>query len=85
MQQKSREQQAYEIIKHTILTGGLKKGEVLPQAHLATHLKMNCTLIRQALSRLAGKGYVLSYTKSGMFVSYEEPLFYDVLTKKELL
>ncbi|QDZ77511.1 GntR family transcriptional regulator [Bacillus cereus] len=71
MQQKSREQQAYEYIKYAILTGELGKGDLLHQQRLAIQFGMSRTPIRQALSRLAGERYITSYGKSGMFVSYE--------------
>ncbi|QDZ77444.1 GntR family transcriptional regulator [Bacillus cereus] len=74
MQQKSREQQAYEYIKYAILTGELGKGDLLHQHRLAIQFGMSRTPIRQALSRLAGEGYVTSYGKSGMFVSCESPI-----------
>ncbi|MGR5969628.1 GntR family transcriptional regulator, partial [Bacillus paranthracis] len=71
---KSREQQAYEHIKYAILTGELEKGNLLHQHRLAIQFGMSRTPIRQALSKLAGEGYVTSYGKSGMFVSYEIPI-----------
>ncbi|PHG57742.1 GntR family transcriptional regulator [Bacillus toyonensis] len=85
MQQKSREQQAYEHIKYAILTGKLEKGDLLHQYRLATQFEMSRTPIRQALSRLAGEGYVISYGKSGMFVSYEGPISSHMYGKKELI
>ena len=71
MQQKSREQQAYECIKYAILTEELGHGDLLHQSRLAIQFGMSRTPIRYALSRLSGEGYVTSYGKSGMFVSYK--------------
>ncbi|WP_179884330.1 GntR family transcriptional regulator [Bacillus toyonensis] len=73
MQKKSQEQQDYEYIKYTLLTGEYGKGDLLHQHRLAIQFGVSRTPIQQALSKLAGEGYINFYGKSGMFVSYESP------------
>lgn len=55
--------QAYEIIKESILTGELAAGDTLPEERYANQLGISRTPFRDTLARLAAEGLVIQ--KSG--------------------
>ncbi|MCD2138766.1 GntR family transcriptional regulator [Salinicoccus halitifaciens] len=55
--------QAYDIIKESILTGELAAGDTLPEERYATQLGISRTPFRDTLARLAAEGLVIQ--KSG--------------------
>ncbi|PEF61132.1 hypothetical protein CON35_26995 [Bacillus cereus] len=76
MLQKSQDRQANEYMKYAILIGN-----VLHQHHLA----MNCTPILQVPSKLVGDRYILSYGKSGMYVSHKKRTRFYTYNGKKLI
>lgn len=55
--------QAYDIIKESILTGKLSAGDTLPEERYAKQLGISRTPFRDTLSRLAAEGLI--YQRSG--------------------
>lgn len=55
--------QAYDIIKESILTGRLSAGDTLPEERYAKQLGISRTPFRDTLSRLAAEGLI--YQRSG--------------------
>ncbi len=62
-------QQAYEEIKHKIVTLELAPGSVLDEAELQEELGLGRTPIREALKRLALENLVSIVPRRGMFVT----------------
>lgn len=60
--------QAYEAIKHRIITCELKPGEVLSEAVLSADLGIGRTPMRQAIDRLVGDGLVEVMPRKGSIV-----------------
>lgn len=55
-------------IRHEILRGTWRPGERLPLAELAEKLGTSTTVVREALSRLAGDGLVKNVPNRGFFI-----------------
>ncbi len=51
-------EQAYQIIRHKILTGELEEGERLTEARLSQDLSLSRTPIREAVGRLILEGFI---------------------------
>jgi DNA-binding GntR family transcriptional regulator len=62
-------QQAYEQIKHMIVTLKLAPGSVIDEAHLQGELQLGRTPIREALKRLALESLVSIVPRRGIFVT----------------
>ncbi|MDX1415355.1 MAG: GntR family transcriptional regulator [Candidatus Promineifilaceae bacterium] len=62
-------QQAYDEIKHKIVTLELAPGSVLDEAELQAELGLGRTPIREALKRLAQESLVSIVPRRGMFVT----------------
>lgn len=57
-----------DAIRHDILRGSWRPGERLPLAELADRYGTSTTVVREALSRLAGDGLVTNVTNRGFFI-----------------
>ncbi len=68
-QQRSLSQQAYEQIKHKIVSLELHPGHVIDESHLIAELQLGRTPIREALKRLALEKLVTIAPRRGMFVT----------------
>lgn len=60
--------QAYEVIKHKIITCELRPGELLSEAVLSADLDIGRTPVRQAIDRLMGDGLVEVMPRKGSIV-----------------
>lgn len=69
MNRLSLSQQAYECIKHKIVSLELAPGQVIDEAALRKALNLGRTPIREALQRLALEKLVVIVPRRGMFVS----------------
>jgi len=61
-------QQAYEMIKHQIITIQIKPGSLISENELAEQLKMSRTPIRKATARLESEGFIETIKNRGMYV-----------------
>lgn len=82
-------EQAYELIRHKIVTLALAPGNVINEAELQTELELGRTPIREALRRLSFEKLVTIIPRRGMFVtdigiSDLQRLFEVRLTMEEL-
>ncbi len=68
-QSKPLSQQAYEKIKHMIVTLELAPGSVIDEAELQENLQLGRTPIREALKRLALESLVSIVPRRGIFVT----------------
>lgn len=66
--EQSRQQQAYEEIRHRILDGKLLPSTPLSEYQLAAQLEISRTPVREALKRLEHEGLIRSYPGRGAFV-----------------
>jgi len=66
--------QAYDVIKHMIITCQLRPGEILSEAVLSTNLDIGRTPIRRAIDRLVGDGLVEVMPRKGSIV---KPVSFD--------
>ena len=57
-----------DALRHDVLSGTWRPGERLPLAELAEQYNTSTTVVREALSRLAGDGLVTNPTNRGFFV-----------------
>lgn len=69
MTRQSLKQQAYQEIRHKIVSLELKPGEVINEAELIGELGLGRTPIREALQRLALEKLVVIVPRRGMFVT----------------
>jgi DNA-binding GntR family transcriptional regulator len=69
MNNMSLSQQAYETIKHKIVSLELSPGAVIEESALRTELRLGRTPIREALKRLEQEKLVTIIPRRGMFVS----------------
>lgn len=60
--------QAYEAIKHMILTGKLEPGEYINEADLALQLQIGRTPVNQAMQRLGLENLVVTMPRKGVYV-----------------
>jgi DNA-binding GntR family transcriptional regulator len=65
----TRTDQAYRRIRSDILTGRITPGSPLRLAALASDLSMSMSVIREALTRLAGQGLVITTPNQGFRVT----------------
>ncbi|MEM7117442.1 MAG: GntR family transcriptional regulator [Chloroflexota bacterium] len=82
-------EQAYELIRHKVVTLALAPGDVINEADLQTELGLGRTPIREALRRLSFEKLVTIIPRRGMFVtdigiSDLQRLFEVRLTMEEL-
>lgn len=61
--------QAYEIIKESILTGQLRPGDTLPEERYAKNLGISRTPFRDTLSRLAAEGLIIQKSSAPAVVA----------------
>lgn len=69
IQPPSRSQQAYEVIKHQIVSLHLRPGSTIDEARLQTELGLGRTPIREALQRLTQEKLVAIAPRRGTFVT----------------
>ncbi|MFO7887279.1 MAG: GntR family transcriptional regulator [Eubacteriales bacterium] len=65
---KSKSDEAYEIIKHKILSNELKDGEVISENLFAEELNISRTPVRSAFQRLVMEGFIKIYPSRGAIV-----------------
>jgi DNA-binding GntR family transcriptional regulator len=63
-------EQAYQVVKHDIITCVLEPGQQIAQQQLAKRYQLGKTPIREALQRLAQEGLVQPIPRFGYTVSY---------------
>jgi len=68
-QRAKRTEEAFEKLRHAIVTGELRPNQRLVQSELAKQLGMSRTPIHVALQQLQLKGYVTPLPKGGMIVT----------------
>lgn len=74
---KSLAEKAYQQLKYKLIYGELLPGEVLSENRLSQEMDMSRTPIRDALSRLASDGFIVTLKNRGILVkdiSYKELL-----------
>jgi|LAHS01.1.fsa_nt_gb DNA-binding GntR family transcriptional regulator len=67
--EQTRKEQAYQMIKETILTGELAPGDVLSEQRFATELEVSRTPVHEAIAQLAAEGFVHIMPSRGMVVA----------------
>jgi DNA-binding GntR family transcriptional regulator len=65
--------QAYEVVRRSILSGRLEPGTQLNQRDLAKELGVGTSTVREALKRLAAVGYVVEEPRKGFRVALPTP------------
>ncbi len=62
-------EQVYLIVRGQIVSGGMRPGETVIEAALATRLGVSRTPIREALKRLSDEGLVQVFAQNGTFIA----------------
>jgi DNA-binding GntR family transcriptional regulator len=65
--------QAYEVVRHSLLAGRLEPGTRLNQRDLAKELGVGTSTVREALKRLAAVGLVVEERRKGFRVAVASP------------
>ena len=84
--QPSVQQQIYAALRENILRGVHPPGAQLNEAELARYYAVSRSPLREALSRLAGEGLLISRPNRGIFVRrFTEKYINDVLNMRDIL
>lgn len=67
--------QAYEVVRRSILSGRLAPGSQLNQRNLAKELGVGTSTVREALKRLAALGFVVEEPRRGFRVALPTPKY----------
>ena len=65
--------EAYEGLKHQILSLDIEPGEMLSESILSSQMNVGRPLMRDALAQLAEEGYVMVYPQKGTAVTMIDP------------